>query len=226
MIKRWAMKISKNKNKAIAVGAIIFVLLLILGALFVINRPKEETKETENDAESNLVEENTEKTKETDGKSDGETEDNEVEENKPEEKREDEKTGKSANQSNNKDNKNSKSAPSTNSNSTVTPKPTYSCPNGYQLNGTKCVETINAKYGCPSGMHESVNNMCIKFDEGYEVNKEHKCPSGETMIHMTGFMGTADKYECYPLHKKEYSCPSDYILGGEKCTKTINATNK
>ena len=168
------MKISKNKNKAIAVGAIIFVLLLILGALFVINRPKEETKETENDAESNLVEENTEKTKETDGKSDGETEDNEVEENKPEEKREDEKTGKSANQSNNKDNKNSKSAPSTNSNSTVTPKPTYSCPNGYQLNGTKCVETINAKYGCPSGMHESVNNMCIKFDEGYEVNKEHK----------------------------------------------------
>ena len=48
---------------------------------------------------------------------------------------------------------------------TPTPKPvTYSCPDGYQLDGTKCTSTKDATYNCPTGTKED-GDKCVKATE-------------------------------------------------------------
>lgn len=224
------MKISKDKSRFIKiVGVVLFVLLIIALTALAIYLPKEAVNDKENDAVPSYPEKeinnDKDKTESEVLKEESET----IEENKTEEKREDAKAN-NADQNNKKEAKPS-SGSSSGSGSTSSPKPTYSCPDGYKMSNAKCIKTINAEYVCPldksdARMHESVNNMCISFSEGYEVNKEHNCPSGETMIYKPAFMGTPEEYKCYPLHKKVYSCPSDYVLSGAVCTKTIDATKK
>lgn len=234
------MEISKNKSRIIKiVGVVLFVLLIIALAALAIYLPKEAVKDKENDAVPSYSEKEIDSDKD-ETESEGPKEDSKtIEENKTEEKKEDAKANNNADQNNKKETKpssnlntgsnsgsSSSSGSSSGSGSTSSPKPTYSCPDGYKMSNKKCIKTINAEYVCPSGMHESDNNMCISFSEGHEANEEHDCPSGETMIKTLGFMGTPEKYNCYPLHKKVYSCPSDYVLNGTVCTKTIDATKK
>ncbi len=103
---------------------------------------------------------------------------------------------------------------------------TYSCPKGYNLNGTKCTITVAATYTCPDNTHDYSNDgiprdtYCVNLSEGYYT--EDTCPSGYGLLAEIS-LGSPTKYKCMPLHKKIYVCNSGYILNGTKCTKTINA---
>ena len=136
----------------------------------------------------------------------------------------------STTQQNNKNNTNNNNNSNSNKNNTSTTTPespttpiiTYSCPNGYTLNGTKCTTTIDANLVCPDNTTESINNSCINLSEGYETPTE-ECPSGYILIKIIS-IGVPDKYNCYPAHSKIYKCDNGYTLSNNKCTKTINAT--
>ena len=123
---------------------------------------------------------------------------------------------------------NNSSGGSSNGNSngnTPAPKPTYSCPNGYVLNGTKCTKTVNASLVCPEGTVEGgTPNGCFKFSEGVEVEGT-TCPSGQVGLTMIS-LGGPDRYFCYPNHSKVYTCDEGYTLNGNKCSITIDATKK
>ena len=110
---------------------------------------------------------------------------------------------------------------------TPSPKKQYTCPDGYTLSNNKCIITTNAKLECDDGLNEVNNDVkgCISFNEGYEKTG-NTCPTGTTEIHQLGFMGTPDKYMCYPLHDKLYKCDDGYILNNRTCTKTIDAIIK
>jgi hypothetical protein len=110
---------------------------------------------------------------------------------------------------------------------TTTPKKQYTCPDGYTLSNNKCIITTNAKLVCADGLNEVNNDVkgCISFNEGYE-RRGNTCPTGTTEIHQLGFMGTPDKYMCYPLHDKVYKCDDGYILNNRTCSKTIDAIIK
>ena len=105
----------------------------------------------------------------------------------------------------------------------------YKCPDGYQLEGTKCITTEPPKYGCPSNMAEITNNgipedkNCINLSEGFE-RTEGGCPSNTYELHLIPFMGTPEKWNCYYFHSKVYTCENGYTLTNNKCIKTINAT--
>lgn len=74
--------------------------------------------------------------------------------------------------------------------------PTYSCPEGYKLNGTKCEKieysepTTESGYSCPEG-YEKNGNYC------YKSNVTSATPN------------------------YSYTCPSGYTLNGTKCSKVI-----
>lgn len=126
------------------------------------------------------------------------------------------------NNNNNNSNSNNNNTSTTTPESPTTPIITYSCPNGYTLNGTKCTTTIDANLVCPDNTTESINNSCINLSEGYETPTE-ECPSGNILIKIIS-IGVPDKYNCYPAHSKIYKCDNGYTLSNNKCTKTINAT--
>ena len=73
-------------------------------------------------------------------------------------------------------------------------------------------------------MHESINNQCISFADGYETDTE-ACPDGYVLIRISNWGPTPDTYNCYKLYNKTISCPYDYLLNGNSCIKTIPATN-
>ena len=112
-----------------------------------------------------------------------------------------------------------------NSNNTnTTPKPTYSCPNGYTLSGTVCNSIINANLVCPSGTQDYTNGYCINLSEGYEVEESTVCPEGYSNLRYTT-IGAPDTYKCHPITQKIYTCPNGYSsYNTNKCIKTINAT--
>lgn len=105
------------------------------------------------------------------------------------------------------------------------PPVTYTCPDGYTLNDTKCTITIDATLKCPEGTLEGGEpSGCFKFSEGVEVEGE-TCPSGQVGLLVIS-LGGPDKYNCYPSYKKVYTCEEGYTLNNNKCTKTIDATKK
>ena len=105
------------------------------------------------------------------------------------------------------------------------PVVTYTCPDGYTLNDTKCTITIDATLKCPEGTLEGGEpSGCFKFSEGVEVEGE-TCPSGQVGLLVIS-LGGPDKYNCYPSYKKVYTCEEGYTLNNNKCTKTIDATKK
>ena len=110
----------------------------------------------------------------------------------------------------------------------TTPIVEYTCPEGYTLNNTKCLHTEPAYLGCPTNYHESSDGTisgCITFSEGY--NTEDECPSNQIKIKMITLDGTPSKYECYPVHPKEYICNEGYTKNNANtCTITIDATKK
>lgn len=104
---------------------------------------------------------------------------------------------------------------------------TYSCPNGYILEGTKCKMEIDANYVCPNNTHDYANDniprdkYCVNLSEGYETEEE--CPSGYEVMRIIGF-GIPDQYKCLPLYDKIFTCDEGYSLNGTKCIKLIDAT--
>lgn len=105
------------------------------------------------------------------------------------------------------------------------PPVTYTCPDGYTLNDTKCTITIDATLKCPEGTLEGGEpSGCFKFSEGVEVEGE-TCPSGQVGLLVIS-LGGPDKYNCYPSYKKVYTCEEGYTLNNNKCTKTIDAIKK
>ena len=108
-----------------------------------------------------------------------------------------------------------------------TPKITYSCPNGYTLNDTKCTSVIDANHVCPENTHDYSNDgiprdtYCINLSEGYQRDT-NTCPDNYGVIAVLGF-GTPTTYQCLPLHEKIYTCPEGYSLDGTKCTSVVDA---
>ena len=105
--------------------------------------------------------------------------------------------------------------------------PTYSCPNGYRLSGTTCITSVSAIYSCPDNTHDYANDdiprdkYCINLSEGYYT--DDTCPDGYGLLAEIS-LGSPTKYKCMPLHNKVYKCDNGYVLNGNMCTKTINAT--
>ena len=110
----------------------------------------------------------------------------------------------------------------------VPPVITYTCPEGYVLNGTKCTSTISSNYVCPPNTHDygsadiPRDTYCINLSEGYEIDTD-SCPSGYGILAIIGF-GVPDKYKCFPLHNKIYVCDDGYQLNGTSCIKEIDAS--
>lgn len=107
-----------------------------------------------------------------------------------------------------------------------TPTVTYTCPDGYQLNDKKCTSTVDPNYECPSGLTEYAGDRCINFSEGVETETE-SCPDDQGLLKMLGWNGPeSNKYYCYPLYDKVYTCDDGYSLTNNKCVKTIDAIEK
>ena len=110
----------------------------------------------------------------------------------------------------------------------VPPVITYTCPEGYVLNGTKCTSTISSNYVCPPNTHDygsadiPRDTYCINLSEGYEIDTD-SCPSGYGILAIIGF-GVPDKYKCFPLHNKIYVCDEGYQISGTSCIKEIDAS--
>ena len=112
---------------------------------------------------------------------------------------------------------------STNNNPTpvTPPKPiTYSCPDGFELQGTDCYQTIAANHICANGM-TSIDSGCINFSEGIETPEE-TCQNGYYGLSMIS-LGQPSKYYCYPIHEISFTCPEGYNLNGMNCTRIIPA---
>lgn len=112
---------------------------------------------------------------------------------------------------------------STNNNPTpvTPPKPiTYSCPEGFELQGTDCYQTFAATHICANGM-SSIDSGCISFSEGIE-SPDETCPNGYYGLTMISF-GNPNKYYCYPIHEISFTCPDGYNLNNMLCTKVIPA---
>ena len=112
---------------------------------------------------------------------------------------------------------------STNNNPTpvTPPKPiTYSCPEGFELQGTDCYQTFAATHICANGM-SSIDSGCISFSEGIE-SPDETCPNGYYGLTMISF-GNPNKYYCYPIHEISFTCPEGYNLNGMNCTRIIPA---
>ena len=109
----------------------------------------------------------------------------------------------------------------------VPKQPVYSCPGGYVLNGTQCISTIDASFGCPDGLAEFSDGTvsgCINLSDTYEVPEGTGCRPGEGSLLMIT-IGGPDTYKCVPIRsQKSYSCPGGYSLQGTSCTSVIAAT--
>ena len=131
---------------------------------------------------------------------------------------------------NNSANNNSNSGTSSSSVSQPDSAPvvTYSCLNGYTLNGTICISIIDADYVCPVGLVSYSNSdisddiYCINFSEA-SLAEGDSCPGGYGIVKQITF-GGPDVYQCFPLHERVYVCPNDYTLKNTKCIKEIGAT--
>ena len=128
------------------------------------------------------------------------------------------------NNNNNNNNNNSNNQVNVQEDNPVTV--TYSCPEGYILNGTKCFSTVDANYVCPPNSTDYSNNdiprdkYCVNLSQGYESETD-SCPSGYGLVSIISFGGPT-KYSCLPLLEKIYTCDEGDILEGTKCIKIID----
>ena len=214
----------KRKKVIIVLISIALLIVIISSIVIVLFNKKESNLKTNNIKKEIISEEKIDKEKKEEIKEEKD-EDKEKEELKEETSIEETKP------SNNTQNNN----PITNSNNVETvvvppqvPKqPVYSCPGGYVLNGTQCISTIDASFGCSDGLVEfSDGNVsgCINLNDAYVVSEENSCKPGEgTLLMIT--IGGPDTYKCIPIRsQKSYSCPGGYSLQGTTCTSIIGAT--
>ena len=114
----------------------------------------------------------------------------------------------------------------TNNNPTPVAPPTnpitYSCPDGFELQGTTCYQTITAKASCPNNM-SNTDHGCISFSEKESSADGATCPNGYWGLAEIHIDGTPDEFYCHPLHNYIYNCPEGYNLNNNMCTKVIPA---
>ena len=133
-------------------------------------------------------------------------------------------TNKNSNKNNN--NTNIKNNSTNNNPTSVTPPTqsvTYSCPDGFELQGQECIQNIDATATCPNNMI-NIDPGCIIFSEKVESSDGNTCPDGYyglTEIHIDG---TPDEFYCHPIHNKIYTCPDGFNLNNTNCTKQVPAT--
>ena len=215
----------KRKKVIIILISIALLIVIISLVAIVLFNKKEDNLKTNNIKKEIISEEKIDKEKKEEIKKEEKDEDKEKEELKEETSIEETKP------SNNNQNNN----PITNSNNVETvvvppqvpKKPVYSCPGGYVLNGTQCISTVDASFGCSDGLVEfSDGNVsgCVNLNDAYVVSEESSCKPGEgTLLMIT--IGGPDTYKCIPIRaQKSYSCPGGYSLQGTTCTSVIGAT--
>ena len=116
---------------------------------------------------------------------------------------------------------------------TKTPgKVTYSCPTGYEYNKEtkKCESKVNAdkkdiyKYSCPTGYTKIGDGADTKCQRKVKDDDKYYCEDANAVFN-------EKNKTCTSTIKGEqngYTCPTDYILQGDKCIKksisTIDAT--
>lgn len=104
----------------------------------------------------------------------------------------------------------------------TTPTITYSCPDGFELQGESCYQTITAEASCPNNM-VNTDHGCISFSEKESSTDGSTCPNGYWGLAEIHIDGTPDEFYCHPLHNYIYNCPEGYNLNNNMCTKVIPA---
>ena len=208
-----------KKVKYLLISLLIIILLLIAIFSIVKTKKDKEDKIDNTKTEEKIVKEETEE--KTDIEVPQEEEPKEIEEPVEEPPKEEPKKEEKPSTKPKENKPKEEQKPST----PTEPPVTYTCPDGYTLNDTKCTITIDATLKCPEGTLEGGEpSGCFKFSEGVEVEGE-TCPSGQVGLLVIS-LGGPDKYNCYPSYKKVYTCEEGYTLNNNKCTKTIDATKK
>ena len=208
-----------KKVKYLLISLLIIILLLIAIFSIVKTKKDKEDKIDNTKTEEKIVKEET--AEKTDIEIPQEEEPKEIEEPVEEPPKEEPKKEEKPSTKPKQDKPKQETKPST----PTEPPVTYTCPDGYTLNDTKCTITIDATLKCPEGTLEGGEpSGCFKFSEGVEVEGE-TCPSGQVGLLVIS-LGGPDKYNCYPSYKKVYTCEEGYTLNNNKCTKTIDATKK
>lgn len=102
----------------------------------------------------------------------------------------------------------------------------YTCPDRYELKDTnKCISTKNPESTCPKDYtYSNKASTCYKYIQEATVdeNQNNTCQDN-TQYKKGSDLGT-DKDGCYDLKEAVDTCPSEYTLLNNKCTKTIDAT--
>ena len=108
----------------------------------------------------------------------------------------------------------------------ATKKTTYSCPNGGTLDGDKCVikqnATLTTEYTCPNG-YEKQGKKCIKYyNATATTNKVYTCPNGGTLSGTKCIITIGATVSV----QNTYKCPPGTILSGNKCLIKIEANKE
>lgn len=113
---------------------------------------------------------------------------------------------------------------------TTTTKKTYTCPNGYNLDGTKCVKTYDAPHRCPDGLYE-INGQCVDVTTSKRVDQLMSCKTGTKINIGYDVCKTTDRISvdsqsscttangiwlssegaCYEKGEASYTCPNNYV---------------
>lgn len=108
---------------------------------------------------------------------------------------------------------------------TTTKKVSYSCPSGYTLNGTKCVETKNASYGCDITHEKEIGGKCYSVRTYKQATCKIQTGStngGSTPILSDGIVIYKDSTYAYCAYDKQNSLAAcngfpERIINGSNC---------
>lgn len=92
---------------------------------------------------------------------------------------------------------------------------TYSCPDGYKLDGVSCISKMDPTTSCGENMEPYASGSiagCIKPATGVSTVKG-SCLEGQAI----------KNDQCYEVYNYTYTCPDGYNLKSKTCTKIIDA---
>lgn len=95
--------------------------------------------------------------------------------------------------------------------------PSYSCPAGWDLDGTNCRRTetqaAQVTYSCPSGL--ALNGTNCEASQPATISS-YSCPTGFSLSGTTCTQTLTQN-----ANLSSYSCPADYVLNGNLCERTL-----
>lgn len=116
----------------------------------------------------------------------------------------------------------------------ATPKVTFTCPTGYTLTGTKCVQsneqiltaTIKKVYTCPSGYTYNGGTCKKGYISTVDPTKKvtYTCPSGYSISGTTCYKTSTTTVDATKTIK--YSCDDGYVINGTQCTRTVKTVTR